>query len=68
MYTLTIEKMSCEHCARRITTAIRSVDESAHMEFDLKRKRLRLASPVELSKFIRSLEDAGYPAVAAEPA
>lgn len=62
MYELNVEGMTCSHCVRRVTQAIKSVDPAAKVEVDLPRKYVRIASEFGLSYLTDAMAEAGYPA------
>ena len=61
MYEFKVENMSCGHCVRAITEAVRSVDGQAVVEVDLATKRVRVESAAAQLAFRDALSQAGYP-------
>lgn len=57
---LTVNDMTCGHCASTITKAVKEVDASARCEIDLGAKRVRIASVRPASEFIEAIGEAGY--------
>lgn len=62
MYDLRVKDMSCGHCVRVVTEAVKSVDASAVVHVDLAQKRVRIASRNTLQELGDALAEAGYPA------
>ena len=61
MTTYQVNDMSCNHCMGAITTAVKAIDPSARIQFDLGSKTVRIdsidATPLEVSD---AISDAGY--------
>lgn len=53
--------MSCQHCVRAITEAVRRVDPAAALSFDLPAHRVRIESSRTAGDFASALSEAGYP-------
>lgn len=53
--------MSCQHCVRAITEAVRRVDPAAMLSFDLPAHRVRIESSRAAGDFAPALSEAGYP-------
>ena len=64
MYELTVPDMTCGHCQKTITGAVRALDSNAKLDFDMAAHRVTLDTSAELSRVKQVLEDAGYPAEA----
>jgi copper chaperone len=62
MYELTIPAMSCGHCQKTITQALRALDSTATLQFDMAAHRVTLETDAALSDVKRALASAGYPA------
>lgn len=58
---LTIEAMTCHHCAARITRAIHGVDPDARVEVDLPSHRVKVDADSDRDAIIAALHEAGYP-------
>lgn len=65
MVELRVDQMTCGHCVRAVTQAVRSVDPEAKVEVDLGSKRVRVEGVGSAHELVRALEAAGYPAVPA---
>jgi len=55
-----IEAMSCNHCVKAVTEAVKAVDPQATVEVDLATKRVRVESQAPSSKLAAALDEAGY--------
>lgn len=64
MFELTVEKMSCGGCARKVTKSVHSVDGTAKVEVDLSSKNVRIDSHASLEAFSSAIIEAGYPVTA----
>jgi len=62
MYELTIPAMSCGHCQKTITSAVRELDSAAKLNFDMAAHRVTLDIAADLRSVKQALEAAGYPA------
>ncbi|WP_281745399.1 heavy-metal-associated domain-containing protein [Thermanaerovibrio acidaminovorans] len=60
MITLKVDDMSCEHCVRRITDALKSAGIQG-FTVDLSSKSVSLASEGDVERAVEALEGAGYP-------
>jgi copper chaperone len=65
MVELKVDEMTCGHCVRAVTQAVRRVDPQAEVEVDLGSKRVRVEGASSPDDLIRALDGAGYAAVAA---
>jgi copper chaperone len=65
MLDLEVASMTCGHCVRAVTQAVRTVDPEARVEVDLGSKRVRVVGRSTAEELIRVLGAAGY---AARPA
>jgi Cu+-exporting ATPase len=58
-----VEKMTCDHCARRVTKAIQSVQSAAQVNIDLASGKVEVTpSPVDPAVLAKIITEAGYPA------
>ena len=61
MTTYQVNDMSCGHCVGAITNAVKAIDPSAQLQFDLGSKTVRIestdATPLALS---HAISEAGY--------
>jgi copper chaperone len=53
--------MSCQHCVRAITEAVRQHDPAAELTFDLPSHQVRIESSSPPSELAAALSQAGYP-------
>jgi copper chaperone len=65
MVELRVDEMTCGHCVRAVTQAVRSVEPEARVEVDLDSKRVRVEGARSPDDLIRALDAAGYAAVRA---
>lgn len=65
MYQLEVDKMSCQHCVRAVTAAVKSVDETASVSVDLASKQVSIASASPLAPLTAAINEAGYPVLSA---
>jgi copper chaperone len=65
MIELTVNDMTCGHCASTITRAVKDVDEAGRCEIDLAAKRVRISSSHPAEEFVAAIEEAGYTPVKA---
>lgn len=62
MLTLSVPDMSCGHCVKAITEAVKEIDTAAAVSTDLAAKTVRIETLADSAKILKSLDDAGYPA------
>lgn len=62
MITLSIPDMSCGHCAGVITKAIKGLDDSAVVEFDIAGRTATISTSAGQAEVCDALAEAGYPA------
>lgn len=65
MHILKVTGMSCGHCVRAISLAVRTVDEVAAVEIDLATGEVRITSRLGLEQLLEVVRAEGY---GAEPA
>lgn len=63
MIELTVNDMTCGHCASRVTQAIKSVDEQAKVSIDVAKKYVRIDGAGDIDAITAALTEAGYPPV-----
>jgi copper chaperone len=68
MLELQVAGMTCGHCVRAVTQAIRSLDPGAQVQVDLAGRRVRVEAKSTVDQLINALGAAGYPAVVAQQA
>ncbi|MBN8716383.1 heavy-metal-associated domain-containing protein [Thermomonas sp.] len=59
---LKVENMSCQHCVRSVTAALRALDAEARVEVDLARGEVLTDGKFDAEAAIQALADADYPA------
>ena len=57
-----IPAMSCGHCVRAITEAVKQADPQAQVSVDLTSKKVTVQTTQEREAVAAALADAGYPA------
>jgi copper chaperone len=65
MQILKVQGMSCGHCVRAITQAVRSRDQAAEVQVDLGAGEVRVASRLPLEQLLEAVREEGYQASAA---
>ncbi len=60
MLTLHVEGMSCGHCVRAVTEAIRTLDPKAEVAVDLATGTVRAETGAELKAVAAAVEEEGY--------
>lgn len=63
---LKIETMHCQSCVKRVTNAIVGVAPLSKIAIDLDARRVTIDGADNLLEITKALEDAGYPAHAAD--
>ena len=57
---LTVEGMTCDHCVRSITRAVRTLDEGADVHVDLARGTVAIAGALDPAAAKAAIEAEGY--------
>lgn len=60
MIQFNIPQMSCGHCVRAVTEAVKEVDPDARVNVDLGTKQVSIESAAERPKLVDALKEAGY--------
>ena len=68
MIELSVSDMTCGHCVRAVTQAVKTADPQAQVQVDLDRKRVRVEGRSSADELIGALGSAGYPAALAADA
>ena len=68
MLELNVTGMTCGHCVRAVTQAVRTLDPQADVQVDLASKRVRVEGHTSAGEIIAALGVAGYSATSAEGA
>ncbi len=59
-----VQGMTCNHCAKAVTTAVRQLDPQAQVQVDLTAKKVEVQSNAAREAIAKAIADEGY-AVAA---
>lgn len=62
MQIFTVSGMSCGHCVRAITQAIRALDAAAEVQVDLGASEVRVASRLDAEQLQQAIRAQGYSA------
>ena len=65
MITMNVPDMSCGHCAGVITKALKQLDPTAEVGFDMHNHRVQVETSTDSSTVLDAMSDAGYPATLA---
>lgn len=65
MTAFNVEKMSCEHCAKRVTQAVQKIEPNAKVTVDIKAARVEVDKVADAAKIAAAITAAGYPAAEA---
>lgn len=60
MLEFNIQAMSCGHCVKAITEAVREVDPKAQVDADLATKRVQVQTEAARAAVAAALAEAGY--------
>jgi copper chaperone len=60
MQTMKVSGMTCEHCAKAVTAAVRTIDPEATVTVDLATGNVRTNSAAPRPAIAAAIEDAGY--------
>jgi len=61
MQTFNVSGMSCEHCVRAVTSAIRGIDPGANVQVDLGAGRVTITGEqVPAARLAAAIADEGY--------
>ncbi len=60
MLTLKVEGMTCAHCERAVTDAIRGVDPAAHVEVERAAGTVRTDSQAGVARLAEAIRTEGY--------
>lgn len=62
MIEFEVNGMTCGHCARTITSAVQSADQTAKVEVDIPNRRVRIESSRHGGELLMAIQNAGYAA------
>ena len=65
MITMNVPDMSCGHCAGVITKALKQLDSTAEVGFDMHNHRVQVETSSNPGTVLDAMSDAGYPATLA---
>ena len=65
MLELDVTGMTCGHCVRAVTGAVKMLDGEAEVHVDLATRRVRVEGRSSAAELIAALGAAGYPATSA---
>ncbi len=57
-----VDKLSCQHCVRAVTEAIKASDTQATVSVDLALKQVTVSSTLPAERVIDAMAEEGYPA------
>jgi copper chaperone len=60
MIQFNIPQMSCGHCVKAVTEAVKEVDPQARVDVDLASKKVTVETQADRQKLVDSLAEAGY--------
>ena len=60
MISFEVKGMSCGHCVKAVTEALRSVDPAAQVAVDLARARVEVESKADAARLREAIVEAGY--------
>jgi len=63
-YTFHVEGMTCEHCEKAVTRAIRQLDRSAEVKADRSINQVEVESSLTTEVLRQAISDEGYTVVA----
>ncbi len=60
MFTFNVPDMTCNHCEKVITKAIKALDSNAKIRFDIREKTVEVESSTNLQALQSAIENTGY--------
>ena len=64
MWEITVEGMTCGHCASHVTKAIKDINPLAKVNIDLNTKQVRIEGDINLDELSAVLAEEGYTVMA----
>lgn len=61
MIELTLNDMSCGHCAGVVTKTVKALDAHAQVDIDLATKKVKIDAHADAAAITKALTAAGYP-------
>lgn len=62
MQVFTVQGMTCGHCVKAVTRAVKSQDAQAQVEVDLGKKQVSVDSALPAPQILQAIIDEGYQA------
>jgi copper chaperone len=59
-HAFTVTGMSCQHCVRAVTQAVRALDPNATVRVDLDAQRVEIESSRPRTELAQAIRDEGY--------
>lgn len=60
MIQFNIPSMSCGHCVKAVTGAVKEVDPQAKVDVDLGTKQVKVETQAARERLVEALDEAGY--------
>ncbi|MCY1392868.1 Copper chaperone CopZ [compost metagenome] len=60
MQVFNVQGMSCGHCVRAVTAAVKRQDEAASVDVDLGKGQVRVESSLDAQQIIGLIKEEGY--------
>jgi copper chaperone len=60
MYEFQIPNMTCGHCVKTVTEAVKTADPAAEIKIDLPRHQVQVQSTAPRERLVAQLKEAGY--------
>jgi copper chaperone len=60
MIEFKVAGMSCQHCVKAVTAALRELDPAAQVEIDLSAGRVKVDSSLDPAALATAIDEAGY--------
>jgi copper chaperone len=60
MIQFNIPQMSCGHCVKAVTQAVKEVDPQAKVDVDLASKKVNVETQADRQEIVAALAEAGY--------
>ncbi len=61
MFEFQVPAVSCSHCVKAVTEAVKSVDDQAKVQVDLAQHQVNVETSRERQAIVDALAEAGYP-------
>ena len=60
MLRLNVPDMTCSHCVRAVTSAVKEVEPTAEVQIDLEARRVRVQGAANAQQVESAIREAGY--------